>query len=73
MSTYRKLVMIPMEVYHNIIGGVQQQHQQAFTPPPIPMKKASVTKISYKKKRQAGVVRQLLSSITKKQLMKLTG
>ena len=25
MSTYTKLVMIPMDVYHNILGGAQQE------------------------------------------------
>ena len=79
MSSYTKLVMIPMDVYTNIIGGVSQhQHQEIVTPPPsqIPVnppplknKKMYKKRKSYKKK----TVRQLLSSMTRKQLMKITG
>ena len=84
MSTDTKLVMISMDVYHNIIGGVQQQEivtplkqQEIATPPPILMNRSYKKKTSYKKKKsykkKTGVVRQLLSSMTKKQLMKITG
>ena len=31
MSSYTKLVMIPMDVYNNIIGGASQQQQEIVT------------------------------------------
>ena len=41
MSSYTKLVMIPMDVYNNIIGGASQQpkqkHEIATPPPQIPV------------------------------------
>ena len=86
MNTYRKLVMIPMDVY---LGGVQHQQEivtqpkqpEIATPPLIPMKppmnRSYKKKKRYKKKnrykKKTGVVRQLLSSMTNKQLMKITG
>ena len=81
MSSYTKLVMIPMDVYNNIIGGASQQQQpkqEIVTPPPPPPqipvipsknKKSYTKRKSYKKK----TLRQLLSSMTRKQLMKITG
>ena len=79
MSSYTKLVMIPMDVYNNIIGGVSQQQQQEIaTPPPsqIPMIPSPLkNKKRYKKRKRykKKTVRQLLSSMTRKQLMKITG
>ena len=85
MSSYTKLVMIPMDVYTNIIGGASQHHeqqpkqQQEIVTPPLPLqipmnppknkkKKSYKKRKSYKKK----TVSQLLSSMAKKQLMKIT-
>ena len=79
MSSYTKLVMIPMDVYNNIIGGASQQQKQEIVtqppsqipvnPPPLKNTKSYKKRKSYKKK----TVRQLLSSMTKKQLLKITG
>ena len=36
MSSYTKLVMIPIDVYNNIMGGESQPKQQEIvTPPPL--------------------------------------
>ena len=81
MSSYTKLVMIPMDVYNNIIRGTSQQPKQEIVTPPPPLppppqilppmknKKSYKKRKSYKKK----AVRQLLSSMTRKQLLKITG
>ena len=82
MSSYTKLVMIPMDVYNNIIGGASQhQQQEIVTPPPPPPPQIPVNpspmknKKRYKKRKsyKKKTVRQLLSSMTRKQLMKITG
>ena len=75
MSSYTKLVMIPMDMYNDIIGGASQQQEIVTPPPQIPMNPPPKNKKRYKKRKsyKKKTVRQLLSSMTKKQLMKITG
>ena len=62
MSSYTKLVMIPMDVYNNIIGGASQQQEIVTPPPQIPMNPSKNKKSI---KRGKGIKRRL-SSMTKK-------
>ena len=67
MSTYTKMVMLPIDVYHNVIGSSQQQPVHE-TRQPAPIKndiiKSKPRKCSRKKKNyKREAVRQLLSSM----------
>ena len=51
MSTYTKMVMLPMDVYHNLISSNQQVAQPVPEIRPVPIKNNEVIKKSKPKKK----------------------
>ena len=67
--TYTKMVMIPMDVYKNLLNADGQQHHRIDAPPPPPLNTEEKSPI--KRQPQQWIIRKILKGMNKKQLSKI--
>ena len=65
---YTKMVMLPMDVYKNLVNADGQQHHQIDTPPP-PVNTEEKSPI--KRQPQQHIIRKILKGMNKKQVSKI--
>ena len=63
---YTKMVMIPMDVYKNLLNADGQQHHRIDVPPLNTVEKSPI-----KRQPQQRIIRKILKGMNKKQLSKI--
>ena len=66
---YTKMVMIPMDVYKNLLNADGQQHHRIDAHPPPPLNTEEKSPI--KRQPQQRIIRKILKGMNKKQLSKI--
>ena len=65
---YTKMVMLPMDVYKNVLNADGQQHHR-IDAPPLPLNTEEKSPI--KRQPQQRIIRKILKGMNKKQLSKI--
>ena len=67
---YTKMVMLPMDVYKNLVNADGQQHHTVDAPPP-PQQQLTKNSSIKRQPPQAKVIRKILKGMNKKQLSEI--